>query len=52
MKNDLQITIHDFLIYRDDNNDIKVNVLLINNDIWLTQNLIAELFLGRKKYNN
>jgi len=48
MKNDLQITTHDFLIYRDDNNDIKVSVLLINNDIWLTQNLIAELFgVGR-----
>ncbi len=48
MKNNLQITTHDFLIYRDDNNDIKVNVLLINNDIWLTQNLIAELFgVGR-----
>ena len=48
MKNDLQITTHDFLIYRDDNNDVKVNVLLINNDIWLTQNLIAELFgVGR-----
>ncbi len=48
MKNDLQITTHDFLIYRDDNNDIKVNVLFINNDIWLTQSLIAELFgVGR-----
>ena len=48
MKNNLQITTHDFLIYRDDNNDVKVNVLLINNDIWLTQNLIAELFgVGR-----
>lgn len=48
MKNNLQVTTHDFLIYRDDNNDIKVNVLLINNDIWLTQNLIAELFgVGR-----
>ncbi len=48
MKNNLQITTHDFLIYRDDNNDIKVSVLLINNDIWLTQNLIAELFgVGR-----
>ena len=40
----LQITNHDFLIYRDSNNDIKVSVMLINNDIWLTQNLIAELF--------
>jgi len=44
MKNDLQVTTHDFLIYRDDDNDVKVNVLLINKDIWLTQNLIAELF--------
>ena len=42
------ITNHDFLIYRDSNNDIKVSVMLINNDIWLTQNLIAELFgVGR-----
>lgn len=40
----LQITNHDFLIYRDGNGDIKVNVMLINNDLWLTQNLIAELF--------
>lgn len=32
MKNDLQVTVHDFLIYRDDNEDIKVN-FLINNDI-------------------
>ena len=44
----IQITSHDFLIYRDSNNDVKVNVMLINNDIWLTQNLIAELFgVGR-----
>ena len=47
-ENDLQITKHDFLIYRNDNGDIKVNVMLINNDLWLTQNLIAELFgVGR-----
>jgi len=26
----LQITNHDFLIYRDSNNDIKVSVMLIN----------------------
>ena len=44
VKKKLQITKHDFLIYKDDNNDVRVNVLLINNDIWLTQNLIAELF--------
>ena len=29
----LQITNHDFLIYRDSNNDVKVSVMLINNDI-------------------
>ena len=28
-----QITNHDFLIYKDSNNDIKVSVMLINNDI-------------------
>ncbi len=44
MKNNLQVTTHDFLIYRDDDNDVKVNVLLINKDIWLTQDLIAGLF--------
>ena len=44
LKNDLQVTTHDFLIYRDDKDNVKVNVLLINKDIWLTQNLIAELF--------
>ena len=43
-KKDLQTTTHDFLIYRDGNNDVKVSVMLINNDLWLTQNLIAELF--------
>ena len=39
----MQITNHDFLIYKNSNDDIKVSVMLINNDIWLTQNLIAEL---------
>lgn len=43
-EHNLQITNHDFLIYRDSSGDIKVNVMLINNDLWLTQNLIAELF--------
>ena len=42
--NDIKSNVRDFLIYKDDNNDVKVDVLLINNDIWLTQNLIAELF--------
>ena len=40
----LQITNHDFLIYKDGSNDVKVSVMLINNDLWLTQDLIAELF--------
>ena len=31
-------------IRRNANDDVKVEVLLINNDIWLTQNLIADLF--------
>jgi hypothetical protein len=44
MKDDLHVTTRDFLIYKDDNNDVKIDVLLINKDIWLTQNLIAELF--------
>lgn len=33
-----------FVIYTDENNDVKVEVMLINEDLWLTQNLIAELF--------
>ena len=40
----IQVTNHDFLIYKDDNGEVNVNVLLINHDLWLTQNLIAELF--------
>ena len=43
-KDNLQVTNHDFLIYKDGNDDVKVSVMLINNDLWLTQNLIAELF--------
>lgn len=42
--NKLQVTNHDFLIYKDANDEVNVNVLLINHDLWLTQNLIAELF--------
>ena len=34
--NDIKSRVRDFLIYKDDNNDIKVDVLLINNDIWLS----------------
>lgn len=42
MTND--IVKRNFLIYSDENGDVKVNVMLINNDLWLTQELIAELF--------
>lgn len=48
-EHELQITLHDFLIYRDVNGEVKVNVMLINNDLWLTQNLIAELFDTSKR---
>ena len=41
---DLQVTNRDFLIYKDDNGNVKVNVVLINHDLWLTQNLMSELF--------
>lgn len=43
-KKSLQVTNHDFLIYRDGNNNLKISVMLINNDLWLSQELIAELF--------
>lgn len=44
----LKITNHDFIIYKTNDGDVKVSVMLINNDLWLTQNLIAELFdVGR-----
>ena len=45
----LQVTTNDFLIYKDGLNDVKVNVMLINNDLWLTQNLMAELFDTTKR---
>lgn len=43
-KEKLQITNHDFIIYKEDSGNVKVNVMLINHDLWLTQDLIAELF--------
>ena len=44
MQNNNNLIKKDFLIYTDENGDVKVNVLLINDDLWLTQDLIAELF--------
>ena len=43
-KGKFQITNHDFIIYKDASGNVKVNVMLINHDLWLTQDLIAELF--------
>lgn len=34
----------DIIIYEDDNQNINVEVMLIDDDIWLTQTLIASLF--------
>lgn len=34
----------EFLLYKSDNGDIKVDVLLQNETIWLTQKQIAQLF--------
>ena len=39
---------NDFLLYKDSSGEVKVSVLLINDDLWLTQDLIAELF-GRDR---
>ncbi len=39
---------NDFLLYNDASGEVKINVLLINDDLWLTQELIAELF-GRNR---
>ena len=44
----LQITSHDFLIYRNANDDVKVEVLLINNDI-LFESDENTLYLGKIK---
>lgn len=37
-----------FLIYKSDNQDVKVDVLLHNENIWLTQEQMAQLF-GKAK---
>ena len=42
--NKIQVTKHDFIMYKDSTGNVKVRVMLINNDLWLTQDLIAELF--------
>ena len=42
--NDNILVKKEFMIYSDENGDVKINVMLIDNDLWLTQDLIAELF--------
>lgn len=42
--NDNNLIKKEFMIYSDENGDVKINVMLIDNDLWLTQDLIAELF--------
>lgn len=43
-ENQENIVKKEFLMYTDENEDVKVEVMLINDDLWLTQDLIAELF--------
>ena len=38
----------EFLIYKSDNSDVKVDVLLQDENIWLTQEQMAQLF-GKAK---
>ena len=35
---------HNIIFYTDEDNNIKVEVLLENEDVWLTQNALAKLF--------
>jgi len=35
---------NEFLLYKDDNNNVKIEVYIMNETIWLTQSKIAELF--------
>lgn len=44
MSNNDNLINKEFLLYTDENGDVKVRVMLINDDLWLTQDLIAELF--------
>lgn len=43
-ENQENIVKKEFLMYTDENEDVKVQVMLINDDLWLTQELIADLF--------
>lgn len=43
-ENQENIVKKEFLMYTDENEDVKVEVMLIHDDLWLTQELIADLF--------
>ena len=44
MSNNDNLINKEFLLYTDENGDVKVRVMLINDDLWLTQDLISQLF--------
>ena len=44
MSNSDNLINKEFLMYTDENGDVKVRVMLINDDLWLTQDLISQLF--------
>lgn len=43
-KNDYDNSYNDFLLYKDANNKVKIEVYIMNETIWLTQAKLAELF--------
>jgi hypothetical protein len=44
LENNIDNKYTDFLLYKDSNNDVKVEVYIVNDTMWLTQAKIAELF--------
>ena len=48
--NDIQTKLHNFLIYKGGNGKVNINVMLINEDLWLTQSLISELFSSERRF--
>ena len=51
MNNNLQIgTENNIVFYEDENNNTKVEVRLLNDDVWLNANAIANLFNVQNKY--
>lgn len=49
MKNEIKNSDnHEILFYKDGNNEVKIEVLLKDENLWLTQAKIAELFNVQK----